>query len=60
MSSYIVSNRISEVVVIDAKTMSPEPVAVVQLPTRVPFGFHAMHMTEVIERMILILVKFAY
>ncbi|BBN17239.1 carotenoid 9,10(9',10')-cleavage dioxygenase 1 [Marchantia polymorpha subsp. ruderalis] len=40
------NTSISEVVVIDAKTMSPEPVAVVQLPTRVPFGFHAMHMTE--------------
>ncbi|KAL3682185.1 hypothetical protein R1sor_000207 [Riccia sorocarpa] len=32
----------SEVVVIDAKTMSSEFVAVALLPTRVPYGFHAM------------------
>ncbi|KAL2611009.1 hypothetical protein R1flu_022701 [Riccia fluitans] len=36
----------SEVIVIDAKTMSSELVAVAQLPTRVPYGFHAMHVTE--------------
>jgi len=33
--------------VIDAKTMSPEPVAVVELPNRVPYGFHAFFVTEV-------------
>ncbi|CAH2033460.1 unnamed protein product [Thlaspi arvense] len=32
--------------VIDAKTMSPEPVAVVELPHRVPYGFHALFVTE--------------
>ena len=26
--------------------MAPEPVATVHLPVRVPFGFHAYHMTE--------------
>jgi carotenoid cleavage dioxygenase-like enzyme len=36
----------SEVVVIDARTMSPEPVAVIELPTRVPYGFHAMFANE--------------
>lgn len=33
--------------VIDAKTMSAEPVAVVELPKRVPYGFHAFFVTEV-------------
>ncbi|PKA49853.1 Carotenoid 9,10(9',10')-cleavage dioxygenase [Apostasia shenzhenica] len=37
----------SEVNVIDAKTMSPEPVAVVDLPCRVPYGFHAFFVNEV-------------
>ncbi|KAL1197591.1 Carotenoid 9,10(9',10')-cleavage dioxygenase 1 [Cardamine amara subsp. amara] len=32
--------------VIDAKTMSAEPVAVVELPHRVPYGFHALFVTE--------------
>ena len=36
----------SEVNVIDAKTMSADPVAVVELPSRVPFGFHAFFVTE--------------
>ncbi|XP_077210321.1 carotenoid 9,10(9',10')-cleavage dioxygenase-like [Tasmannia lanceolata] len=36
----------SEVNVIDAKTMSAEPVAVVELPKRVPYGFHAFFVTE--------------
>ncbi|KAL2933283.1 Carotenoid 9 10(9' 10')-cleavage dioxygenase 1 [Bienertia sinuspersici] len=36
----------SSVNVIDAKTMSPEPVAVVELPSRVPYGFHAFFVTE--------------
>lgn len=34
--------------VIDAKTMSVEPVAVVELPHRVPYGFHALFVTEVL------------
>ena len=33
--------------VIDVKTMSPDPVAVVELPHRVPYGFHAFFVTEV-------------
>ena len=33
--------------IIDAKTMAPEPVAVVKLPQRVPYGFHALFMSEV-------------
>ncbi|KAJ6834431.1 carotenoid 9,10(9',10')-cleavage dioxygenase [Iris pallida] len=36
----------SEVNVIDAKTMSAEPVAVVELPKRVPYGFHAFFVNE--------------
>ncbi|KAM3733979.1 hypothetical protein ACB098_11G178400 [Castanea mollissima] len=36
----------SSVNVIDAKTMSPDPVAVVEMPRRVPFGFHAFFVTE--------------
>ncbi|XP_068637586.1 carotenoid 9,10(9',10')-cleavage dioxygenase [Aristolochia californica] len=36
----------SEVNVINAKTMSPDPVAVVELPNRVPYGFHAFFVSE--------------
>ncbi|PON40751.1 Carotenoid cleavage dioxygenase [Trema orientale] len=36
----------SAVHVIDAKTMSSDPVAVVDLPHRVPYGFHAFFVTE--------------
>ncbi|CAM6098477.1 unnamed protein product [Calypogeia fissa] len=36
----------SEVIVIDAKTMSSEPVAVIELPSRVPYGFHGMFVSE--------------
>ncbi|KAM1064593.1 hypothetical protein EV1_028337 [Malus domestica] len=36
----------SAIHVVDAKTMSPEPVAVVELPHRVPYGFHAFFVTE--------------
>ncbi|KAM1577661.1 carotenoid 9,10(9',10')-cleavage dioxygenase 1-like isoform X1 [Malus sylvestris] len=36
----------SAVHVVDAKTMSSEPVAVVELPHRVPYGFHAFFVTE--------------
>ncbi|XP_011087733.1 carotenoid 9,10(9',10')-cleavage dioxygenase 1-like [Sesamum indicum] len=36
----------SAVNVIDAKTMSADPVAVVELPKRVPYGFHALFVTE--------------
>jgi carotenoid cleavage dioxygenase-like enzyme len=35
-------------VIIDAKTMAPEPVAVVALPKRVPYGFHALFVNEVL------------
>lgn len=34
--------------IVDAKTMAAEPVAVVKLPNRVPYGFHAIFMSEVI------------
>ncbi|KAJ6299398.1 hypothetical protein OIU76_020378 [Salix suchowensis] len=37
----------SSVNVIDAKTMSADPVAVVELPRRVPYGFHAFFVSEV-------------
>lgn len=40
------NTRKSEVNVIDAKTMSSEPVAVVELPSRVPYGFHALFLNE--------------
>ncbi|CAM6128740.1 unnamed protein product [Calypogeia fissa] len=36
----------SEVVVIDGKTMSSNPVAVIELPSRVPYGFHSLFLTE--------------
>ncbi|XP_078435749.1 carotenoid 9,10(9',10')-cleavage dioxygenase-like [Wolffia australiana] len=36
----------SEVNVVDAKTMSPDPLAVVELPKRVPYGFHAFFVNE--------------
>ncbi|KAF5752656.1 carotenoid cleavage dioxygenase 1 family protein [Tripterygium wilfordii] len=36
----------SYVNVIDAKTMSSDPVAVIELPHRVPYGFHAFFVTE--------------
>ncbi|GMH18223.1 hypothetical protein Nepgr_020064 [Nepenthes gracilis] len=36
----------SSVYVIDAKTMAADPVAVVELPRRVPVGFHASFLTE--------------
>ncbi|XAR54363.1 hypothetical protein NMG60_11029455 [Bertholletia excelsa] len=36
----------SAATVIDAKTMSTDPVAVVELPHRVPYGFHAFFVTE--------------
>ncbi|XP_042009324.1 carotenoid 9,10(9',10')-cleavage dioxygenase 1-like isoform X1 [Salvia splendens] len=36
----------SVVNVIDAKTMSSDPVAVVELPKRVPYGFHAFFVNE--------------
>ncbi|KAM7512334.1 hypothetical protein LguiB_011209 [Lonicera macranthoides] len=40
------TGRKSAVNVIDAKTMSSDPVAVVELPQRVPYGFHAFFVTE--------------
>ncbi|XP_062115359.1 carotenoid 9,10(9',10')-cleavage dioxygenase 1-like [Humulus lupulus] len=36
----------SEAHVIDAKTMSADPIAVIHLPSRVPYGFHAFFVTE--------------
>jgi carotenoid cleavage dioxygenase-like enzyme len=36
----------SELVVYDARTMSAVPVARVELPVRVPYGFHGAHITE--------------
>ncbi|KAA0067468.1 carotenoid 9,10(9',10')-cleavage dioxygenase 1 isoform X2 [Cucumis melo var. makuwa] len=43
------TGRKSAVNVVDAKTMSSEPVAVVELPHRVPYGFHAFFVTEARE-----------
>jgi carotenoid cleavage dioxygenase-like enzyme len=39
--------RKSETVIIDAKTMASEPVGVVNLPTRVPVGFHSIFVSQV-------------
>ena len=39
--------RKSEMVVIDASTMNSQPVAVVKLPRRVPYGFHGIFVSEV-------------
>ncbi|KDO83428.1 hypothetical protein CISIN_1g007605mg [Citrus sinensis] len=36
----------SAVYVIDAKTMSADPVAVIELPHRVPYGFHGIFLSE--------------
>ncbi|KAM6570634.1 hypothetical protein CsatB_018619 [Cannabis sativa] len=36
----------SMVHVIDAKTMSADPIAVIDLPCRVPYGFHALFISE--------------
>lgn len=36
----------SEAIIIDAKTMGPTPVAVVELPGRIPKGFHAYFVTQ--------------
>eukprot|EP00249_Psilotum_nudum_P015146 c25188_g1_i1 orf=415-2046(-) len=36
----------SEVAIYDAKTMAPEPVGVVLLASRVPYGFHAIFVSE--------------
>ncbi|KAJ7569398.1 hypothetical protein O6H91_01G076300 [Diphasiastrum complanatum] len=43
---YDKKTRKSEVIVIDAKTMASEPIAVISLPVRVPYGFHAIFVTE--------------
>ncbi|KAE9592722.1 hypothetical protein Lal_00028666 [Lupinus albus] len=40
------NSRKSFVHVIDARTMSADPIAVVELPHRVPYGFHAFFVTE--------------
>eukprot|EP00271_Cylindrocystis_brebissonii_P007506 TRINITY_DN21076_c0_g1_i1.p1 TRINITY_DN21076_c0_g1~~TRINITY_DN21076_c0_g1_i1.p1 ORF type:complete len:547 (+),score=105.42 TRINITY_DN21076_c0_g1_i1:145-1785(+) len=37
---------VSEMVVLDAKSMSAEPVAVVKLPRRVPSGFHGIFVSQ--------------
>jgi carotenoid cleavage dioxygenase-like enzyme len=42
--------RKSETVIIDAKTMASEPVGVVNLPTRVPCGFHSIFVSQVCTR----------
>jgi hypothetical protein len=45
--TFLFCGRASEVHVYNAKTMSSEPVAVVKLPARVPYGFHALFVNEV-------------
>lgn len=37
---------LTELRVWDAKTMNPDPVATVKLPSRVPLGFHAIFVSE--------------
>ncbi|KAB1224822.1 Carotenoid 9,10(9',10')-cleavage dioxygenase 1 [Morella rubra] len=48
------TGRKSAVHVIDAKTMSADPVAVVEVPHRVPYGFHAFFVTEVVSQPLLL------
>ena len=36
----------SDFVIYDASTMSNEPLATVHLPKRIPYGFHALFMSE--------------
>ncbi|KAF4359444.1 hypothetical protein F8388_001488 [Cannabis sativa] len=38
--------QLTKVHVIDAKTMSANPIAIIDLPCRVPYGFHALFITE--------------
>ncbi|CAI5494865.1 unnamed protein product [Closterium sp. Naga37s-1] len=37
---------ISEVVVLDAKTMASTPIATIRMPQRVPYGFHGIFVSE--------------
>ena len=43
---YCEKEEASKLYVYDAHTMSDVPVAVVQLPQRVPYGFHSTWVTE--------------
>ncbi|KAG5182090.1 hypothetical protein JKP88DRAFT_349004 [Tribonema minus] len=40
------SDNASEMHIYNAKTMNATPVATIKIPTRVPLGFHALHVTE--------------
>lgn len=40
------ASNTSDMVVVDARTMSPDPVAVARLPDRIPYGFHGIFVSE--------------
>ena len=44
--TYVSTTTASALWVMDAKTMSPTPVAVVDLPARMPWGFHSTFVSE--------------
>lgn len=46
MYVYHSATDTSKLHVYNAKTMSQQPVAVVSLPTRVPYGFHGTWVSE--------------
>lgn len=43
--TYVVQGDISELWIMDARTMAEEPLARVQIPYRIPYGFHGKFIT---------------
>jgi len=44
--TYNPQNATTELYIVDARTMDPNPVAILQTPTRVPFGFHGVWLSR--------------